>query len=81
METWFEKRQNMNFVLVMMVLVLLGMLVLVLLVMVFMVMLVLVFMVMMVLVLLVMVMTWILLGAPGATRRMGRTTTLSLKTR
>ena len=57
------------------------MLVLVLLVMVFMVMLVLVFMVMMVLVLLVMVMTWILLGAPGATRRMGRTTTLSLKTR
>ena len=37
--------------------------------------------VMLVLVLLVMVMTWILLGAPGATRRMGRTTTLSLKTR
>ena len=35
---------------------------------------------MLVLVLLVMVMTWILLGAPGATRRMGRITTLYLRT-
>ena len=58
----------MNFVLVMMALVLVLIMVLVLLV-------------MLVLVLLVMVMTWILLGAPGATRRMGRTTTLSLETR
>ena len=74
METWFEQRQNMKFVLVMMALVLVLIMVLVLLVM-----LVLVLLVMLVLVL--MVMTWILLGAPGATRRMGRTTTLSLKTR
>ena len=84
METWFEQRQNMKFVLVMMALVLVLIMALVLvlmLVLVLLVMLVLVLLVMLVLVLLVMVMTWILLGAPGATRRMGRTTTLSLKTR